>query len=282
MATCSLIDLVEQAPDVYEAERDERPGDELSPSQLTTFMECPARWAFRKVWGVEEPPTVATAMGRAIHEATAYVQTVQIASGAILPTEDAIAVFRASWDEESKGVRFTVRHDPAELRERGSALVAKYMSEVAPAVDPAAVEIRLPTGAEIGGVRVRGRLDVIESNGRIRDTKTICRKPGAMLTAHRVQATIYAMAMPGASGLIAIDYLVKTKNKPQIVTFEDRVTHSDELLATTLLKSAQEGMRSGNYLPNRCADSCNRLMCGFADLCESEFGGRVPMYPEAS
>jgi hypothetical protein len=94
--------------------------------------------------------------------------------------------------------------------------------------------------------------------------------------------TIYKMATPGASGLIAIDYLVKTKGKPQIVTFEDRVTHSDELLATALLQHSQAGMRSGTYLPNRCADGCNRLMCGYADLCESEFGGRVPMYPEAS
>jgi CRISPR/Cas system-associated exonuclease Cas4 (RecB family) len=278
----NVIDLIEHAPDNYEAERDERPGDELSPSQLTTYMECPARWAFRKVWGIDEPGTVASAMGRAVHEATGHAHNVQIASGAILPAEHAVDVFRASWREESKAVQFTARHDPDELRERGSALVAKYMAEVAPFIDPAGAEVKLPAGAEIGGVRVRGRLDLIESNGRIRDTKTICRKPGGMLTAHRVQLTIYAMAMPGASGAIAVDYLVKTKNKPQLVTIEDRITHSDELLATTLLQSAQKGMRSGVYLPNRCADSCNRLMCGFADLCESEYGGRVPFYPEAS
>lgn len=279
----SVIDLIEKGPDAYgRLDPDERPGDVISPSQLTTWMECQQRWAFRKVWGVKEPATVATAMGRAVHEAIGYAHRCTAETGALLPPAEAIEVFNASWTVEAADVRFTPRHDTDELRHRGAALVAKYMREAAPALNPAAIEVDLPKDAQIGGVRVRGRIDVVEACGRIRDTKTICRKPGAMLTANRLQVTMYAMATPGASGEVAIDYLVKTKGKPQLVQIEDRITHSDEALVSKLLVDAQHGMRSGVYLPNRCADSCNRLMCGFADLCESEFGGRVPMYPEAS
>jgi hypothetical protein len=270
----AVIELIEKGPDAYgRPDPDERPGDVISPSQLTTWLGCQQRWAFRKVWKVAETPTVASAIGRAVHEAIGYAHKCTAETGALLPPAEAIEVFNASWTVESADVRFTPRHDPEELRHRGAALVAKYMREAAPALNPAAIEVDLPADAEIGGVRVRGRIDVVEACGRIRDTKTICRKPGAMLTAN---------PLPGASGEVAIDYLVKTKNKPQLIQIEDRITHGDEALATKLLVDAQKGMRSGVHLPNRCADSCNRLMCGYADLCETEFGGRVPMYPEAS
>src|ERR1039458_10664029 len=46
-------------------------------------------------------------------------------------------------------------------------LVAKYMDEVAPTVEPAAVE--LDVQGEISGVAVRGRVDVLDVEGRLID-----------------------------------------------------------------------------------------------------------------
>lgn len=67
---------------------------------------------------------------------------------------------------------------PLELLELGETMIAKYFSEVAPLIQPAAVEERV--SGMIGAVRVAGYLDLMDVEGRIVDSKTalkpiICR-----------------------------------------------------------------------------------------------------------
>lgn len=49
-----------------------RPAEALSPSQVTQFLNCPAKWYFRYFLDLEEPPTGATAFGKAFHETIAH------------------------------------------------------------------------------------------------------------------------------------------------------------------------------------------------------------------
>src|ERR1019366_7620088 len=61
--------------------------------------------------------------------------------------------------------------NPQELAATGEALVVKYMDYLAPTIDPAVVELRVE--GEIGGVKVRGWIDLLE---RLREDVTP-RKP---------------------------------------------------------------------------------------------------------
>ena len=49
------------------------PGEVLSPSQVRTFMECPARWAFKYRDRLPDPQTANLALGKAVHAALADV-----------------------------------------------------------------------------------------------------------------------------------------------------------------------------------------------------------------
>jgi CRISPR/Cas system-associated exonuclease Cas4 (RecB family) len=40
-------------------------GELLSPSQVNTFLSCPAKWYFRYALGLVEPPTGTLALGTA-------------------------------------------------------------------------------------------------------------------------------------------------------------------------------------------------------------------------
>ena len=40
----------------------------LSPSQVTQFLNCPAKWMFRYLLDTRDPGTAATALGKAVHE----------------------------------------------------------------------------------------------------------------------------------------------------------------------------------------------------------------------
>jgi CRISPR/Cas system-associated exonuclease Cas4 (RecB family) len=42
-------------------------GESLSPSQVSTYMTCPAKWHFRYLIGLSEPTTGALALGKAFH-----------------------------------------------------------------------------------------------------------------------------------------------------------------------------------------------------------------------
>jgi CRISPR/Cas system-associated exonuclease Cas4 (RecB family) len=45
----------------------ERLGEVLSPSQVNTYLTCPAKWYFRYLIGLSEPATGALALGKAFH-----------------------------------------------------------------------------------------------------------------------------------------------------------------------------------------------------------------------
>ena len=73
---------------------------------------------------------------------------------------------------------FTSGESQGDLRRLGERLVAKYMDEVAPTVEPAAVE--LDVQGAIAGVAVRGRVDVLDVEGRLIDFKTAPRRSARM------------------------------------------------------------------------------------------------------
>jgi hypothetical protein len=44
----------------------------LSPSQVSLFLNCPAKWMFRYLLDLKDPGTAASALGKAFHETIAH------------------------------------------------------------------------------------------------------------------------------------------------------------------------------------------------------------------
>ncbi|MGC9951134.1 MAG: PD-(D/E)XK nuclease family protein [Bryobacteraceae bacterium] len=143
---------------------------------------------------------------------------------------------------------------------------------MAPEIEPAALEFSAQ--GIIGGVAVRGFVDLLDTSGRIIDLKTAARKPTGVSADYAFQLATYAKLCPGANGKARVDTLVATKS-PQVVTQEYTVSPADGKLIQKLYPLVREAMREGIYLPNRSNNLCGRKHCNFADACEDEFGGRV-------
>ena len=108
------------------------------------------------------------------------------------------------------------------------------MDEVAPTVEPAAVE--LDVQGEISGVSVRGRVDVLDVGGRLIDFKTASRRPSCVSPDYAFQLATYRQITPGASGAVRIDSLVKTQTVQivqQAYTVEEPDIRASQVLATT-------------------------------------------------
>lgn len=249
------------------------PAEILSPTQVRCFTDCQVRWWFKYYLKYPDPPSARMALGRAIHAALAANFTEKMETHEDLPTLGVVALFREAWVKESEQVEVRDDEDPIDLASYGVALVAKYMDEAAPRIEPAAVETRIE--GQIAGVRVQGWVDILDIHGRIIDIKTSARRPNAIDPGYRFQIATYTRLTPGASGEARLDTLVKTKT-PGLITQSFMINDQDLLAIEKLYPLALQAMRSDIFMPNRLSISCSRRNCSYWRRCEREWGGEVP------
>jgi hypothetical protein len=249
------------------------PGDVLSPSQVTNLMDCAYRWYGKYVLELPDPPTGNQALGKAVHAALAANFSQKCESRVDLPVIAVVALFRAAWNLESEQTEFRDDEEPRELGRMGEGLVAKYMEEAAPGIEPVAVET-LVEGL-INGVRVRGFLDVLDVTGCVIEIKTAKAKPSNVNPMHKFQVATYIRLLPRTVGAARIDTLVKTKS-PQLIQQSFSITEQESRTTDTLYPLAQELMRGGVYVPNRQSMMCSRRNCAYWRHCEEKWGGEVP------
>ena len=244
----------------------------LSPTQVRTFLNCSARWWFKYGLSEPEPKTSALALGSAVHRALEANFREKLTTREDLDTLGVVALFRAAWQEQADQTEFRADEDPATLRKVGEQLVARYMDEAAPYIQPAAVEVDV-TG-QIGGVSVCGKVDLVEENGRVVDVKTASRRPSGISPDYAFQLATYRQITRGASGEARLDILVKTK-AVQLVQQGYTVGPQDIRATEVIYPLVQEGINNGLYFPNRQSLTCSRRQCAFWRHCEHEFGGTV-------
>ncbi|MFN7998326.1 MAG: PD-(D/E)XK nuclease family protein [Bryobacteraceae bacterium] len=244
----------------------------LSPSQVRCFLDCPARWWFKYGLQLPERKNSSLALGLAVHQALEVNFREKIETREDLETTGVLMVFREAWMEQVPQTDFMPDESQGDLRRLGERLVAKYMDEVAPRVEPAAVE--LDVRGQIAGIPVRGRVDILDVEGRLIDFKTASRRPSTVSSDYAFQLATYQQLTPGASGEVRIDSLVKTQTV-QIVQQAYTVDDSDIRATQVLYPMAQKAMGSGMYCPNRQSMLCSQKHCSFWKNCEQEFGGRI-------
>jgi CRISPR/Cas system-associated exonuclease Cas4 (RecB family) len=245
----------------------------LSPSQVRCFMDCQMRWWFKYCLKVPDAATGNMVLGRAVHSALGENFAQKVETREDLPTPGVLALFREAWSKERDQTEFRDEENPQELAATGAALVAKYMDQVAPAIEPAAVEIHVE--GEISGIKVRGWIDLLDVDGRVIDIKTAKARPSMIEPMHKFQVATYAHLLPGSSGEGRIDTLVKTKS-PQVISQSFQITAEELRVPQMLYPAVQEAMRRQLYLPNRLSTMCSRRNCSYWRYCEREWGGEVP------
>jgi putative RecB family exonuclease len=261
-----------------------RPGDSLSPTSGTQYRRCPAQWRFRHIEKLPDPPTGALTQGSAVHAAIGENFRQKIETKEDLPVAGVQALFREAWALLVKGEfpgpfgtpkavpEFADDEDPEQLKAEGEALALKYLDEACPEIQPAAVE--LPVNGVIGGVPVRGFIDLLDTSGRVIDLKVVKRSPTEVSPDYRFQVATYRKLCPHANGEARVDFLVKNKT-PKLVQQAYAVKSCDLEETERMYPLIQKAIRSGLFLPNRSNYMCSRKYCSFWRACQKEYGGEV-------
>ena len=94
-------------------------GELLSPSQVSTYLTCPAKWYFRYLVGLTEPATGALALGKAFHATLATNFRRKLASGHDLEPVEVHEVFEQEWILASDDAELRDDEDAIELATTG-------------------------------------------------------------------------------------------------------------------------------------------------------------------
>lgn len=249
----------------------------LSPSRINTFERCQLQYKYRYLEEKIKPPGVAAVIGISTHKAIELDLKSKLETGQLL--EEDVLTDAAAQTVENEWSGGLVQDDDSpmekgEIIDEAVSLVRCHHAEVAPAVEPIAVE--RPFGVDVSAdIKLTGHIDVQEATA-IRDTKTIKAKPGAIKGEHWVQAQLYAVGALVNDGKlpekVKVDYLVKNKKAKVAVTHESEVTEQTAQRALDRLSITSRviarAIDSGDFMPAP-ADSwaCSDKWCGYYNEC---------------
>jgi putative RecB family exonuclease len=250
----------------------EAQGGVLSPSSANQYLNCSAKWRYRHIDRLPDPKTGALLQGSCVHKAVETNFRDKLETGRDLPLAGIRALYREAWAKLAPETEFRDDEDAGELAAQGEALTVKFVDEAAPSIEPAAVE--LAVRGNIGGVPVRGYIDLLDVHGRIIDLKTAAKRPSGIPPDHRFQIATYRLLLPQASGEATLFTLTKTKT-PQVVPDPFTVEPHDLVQVERMYPVVQSAIRAGVFVPNRSSHMCSRKYCAFWRSCQREFGGEV-------
>lgn len=248
----------------------------LSPSKINAFERCQLQYKFRYLDGQRKPPGVAAAIGTATHKSVEMNLRAKMETGELLPKE---AIQQAARDALENTWAGGVQLDPDEPADKGEAadqavaLATLHHEEIAPSIQPIALE--RPFGVDAcDGVTLTGHIDVQEADA-ITDNKTIGKTPSCIKGDHLNQIKLYAIGALANDGklpaAVRVDYLVKTKT-PKAVRLSEPMTREVAQNALNRLKLQarviKRATETGDFLPAPADGwACSEKWCGYWNDC---------------
>lgn len=234
----------------------------LSPSSFGTWLMCQFKWKYDKIDKRPRGQSGAALIGTAFHAAVETNYASKIKSFEDMPlsilleaADDAFAAKagKVKWEGEPKnenGSRSQV-HD----------LVEHYIKVHAPLIQPKFVEEGIEF--EINGVKIRGTLDLIDTNDILIDHKTIKSKPNSVGVGYKIQSGIYRRGAEDRGieiKKVRIDYIVKTIKpymRPLLVEAEDSLV----VLTDKLVGDIDRACKDDHFQPNPDGWWCSKKWC---------------------
>jgi hypothetical protein len=224
--------------------------------------------------------------GKSTDEAINVDMEQKITSHVDLPVDDLKDAFVDAWDTGKDNTEFFPKDKPEELKEIGINAIGTWVQEVAPTVNPEAVQKQLIIQFPGFDYDILQYADVITQEKGVIDNKTAGRSistnkdTGELIvpSEHRLQLTMYGMGYEANYGedpvSLGLDYSIKNKT-PKMQRVSWAPSKTDKQLAFNLVVGVAEGMSKEIFIPNRNSMMCNQRMCGWWRECEAKYGGQV-------
>ncbi len=248
------------------------PREYISYSQIRLYQVCPKKYYYSYVKELRAPITDKIFLGVVFHSAVEYYLKEKIAGKE--PGKDEIAErFKKKFDSGRDKKEIKWLSPEGESRKRGLAFIHHFMREIAPEVKPMMVEKELVSELPDLGVKLKGVIDLVETDFSITDFKTTTAKwSKTRVKESYLQMQIYRYLFEKSFGDVVthlrfrIIYSKKSSNiKDQKVSV--RASDLDASKMFDIIKYVVENIRNEVFYKNES------YMCGYCeykDICRSE------------
>lgn len=247
-------------------------------SQINMFERCPRQWFYRYGEGLVRPPSAALTVGSAVDAGVTTNLQTKIDTGELASTEQVLDVFSTEFDKRASETQWG-DDDPGEQKDLGAQLVSAHYLELAPKIDPVAVQQTFELTLANAPYDLFGTFDIIERSGVIVDTKTASKPYSVEKVNDEVQPVLYTFAQKALTGVepagFRFDVLIKSgKTKTQQV--QDKVRPESTELLFDRINTMDRAIKAGVFPMSPTMQGnwwCSRKFCGYSDICP-KFRGR--------
>lgn len=269
--------MSEVALDAFQ-EDEVQPEKALSHSAIGAFIRCGMVYYWRYIKGVKAPPAAAMGFGTSVHAALELNYDQKIHSHKDLPLDVVTDCFRDTWKDVARESVFDPEKEENkdEMLDEGVMMVEKYHAEVAPNIQPAAVESKF--NINIPGLRrsITGYIDLIDDKDIVSDHKTSKKVPDSLTLQKSHQLTLYKMAFRQKHGRdpkgLRFDYLVRKSSKKtgkwveiHPMPVQRHAAHEHAFVETA--KTVSNSIDAANFFPNPDTFICSPMGCGYWSRC---------------
>lgn len=244
----------------------------ISATQINMYLRCPAQYYFRYVEGLILPPNAAITKGWTVHRGIEENYRQKIETHEDMKLNDILEFTAAVFEEKAKETEWD--EDQGQVKDETIQLASLYHTDIAPAVQPVYVEQKIEIPLEDTDQTLLGFIDVIDSEGYIRDTKTSKRTPPEDAATKSLQLSAYSLAYRKLTGEteagVKLDYLVQTKT-PKAVTLQTERTDDDLLRFMSIVQGVTNGIRNNVFYPITDNYLCSEKWCGYWHECHKLF-----------
>lgn len=240
----------------------------LSASSVNTFLRCEQQWYYAYVEEIKRPPSIRQAVGLGAHSAIEHNMIQKILSFEDVPSDVVEDVFATEYDRLIVDVE-EPEEDPAKAKDNGVLVVREHHTKVAPKIQPTLVE--QPVMVNVNGIDYSGYIDIVDDKIRIRDTKTVGRKPSGVSVQYVLAMTGYALAyrelVKQQESEVVLDFLVRTREPYYLpVASGGPVDGLAIKLFARILEDVYHRINEGRFIPTGLAhQACG--WCGYRDIC---------------
>src|SRR3989344_6961706 len=257
---------------------------QVSFSQLMTYIRCPEHWLFRYKLGIKRQPRKVFKRGLALHETLQYHFEEKKKDGKGIPLAEAKEFFVHSFknaledykQELAEARPFLTREylskekqvnvgDMAEASLKG---LEVYFKQLNPYIKPDLIEEAFEFPVE-PGLQVGGRIDLTDKNGVIHELKTSKVTPNKQDIRADAQIAIYQIGYKTITGKapkgISKDYIVVSKTNPRIVRFKVVHPFIDKKVVLRNISAIMNAVRHNIYYCVHPAESwiCSKEWCPY-------------------
>lgn len=249
---------------------------EITQSMVHLYEKCGRAFQFRYMEGLKIAPQSALTVGRSVDEGITHNLLQKIHSEKDVSTEEVVDVVVTTFNREASETDWQ-GEDPGVQKDIAVKLVSVHHKELAPAIAPKAVQVKLQ--AELSDYILGGTLDLIEKDSTIVDSKTSKDKYDDDSVGKSLQPAVYTYLYEKNYGTTSkgfrYDVMVKPKElktksvPPSTQKVFGEVSEKQKAVALMRADALHKAIKSGafHYAPDG-AWNCSQKWCGYWNICE--------------